>query len=193
MVRAIVVALIALSVSIGTARTDDRIDIARLAARWPDHFLLSGTKTEPTYVEAVTLRRDGDIFTLTGGAPLGMGASRQSLSVDKRGQLTMVTCPTSMRCGPPLRPSGFLASAAIVAAARRGALSGRFTPRRFGPYRVVCIPAEEIGIVNPVLDPCVEVHSGAVLALRHRLSHNFDGPSLDPWSLELTTGAFAAN
>jgi hypothetical protein len=193
MVRAIVLALIAIIVSIGTAPADDRVDIARLAVTWPDHFLVSGTKTEPTYVETVTLARDADVFTLSGGAPLGMAQSRQSLAVDARGELKVIACPASMRCGPPLRPSGFLASAAILAAARRGALRGRFAPRRFGPYRVVCVPAEEIGIAHPVLDPCIEVHSGAVLALRHRLSHKFDGPSLDPWSVELTTGALAAN
>lgn len=193
MVRVIVFSLIASIASIAAARSDDRIDIARLAASWPDHFLASGTKTEPTYVEGVTLARDGNIFTLSGGAPAGMAPSWQRLAVGAGGELTVIACPASMRCRPPLPPSGFLASAAILAAARRGALHGRFTPRRFGGYRVVCVPAEQIGIAHPLLDPCVEIHSGAVLALRHRLSHRFEGPSLDPWSVELTTDALAAN
>ncbi len=193
MVRAIVLSLIAIFVSTGTARSDDRVDIARLAATWPDHFLVSGTKTEPTYVEGVTLTRDGNIFTLWGGAPVGMTASWQRLAVGDGGELTVIACPTAMPCRQPLRPSGFLASAAILAAARRGALHGRFTPRRFGPYRVVCVPAEQIGIAHPLLDPCVELHSGAVIALRHRLSHKFEGPSLDPWSVKFTTATWAAN
>jgi hypothetical protein len=37
-----------------------------------------------------------------------------------------------------------------------------------------------------VLDPCVEAHSGAVIAQRHRRSGEFDGPSLDPWSINLS-------
>jgi hypothetical protein len=193
MVRAIVFSVIAIIVSTGAARSDDRVDIARLAATWPDHFLVSGTKTEPTYIEGVTLARDGNIFTLWGGAPVGMPASRQRLAVGDGGQLTVIACPASLSCRQPLRPSGFLASAAILAAARRGALHGRFTARRFGPYRVVCVPAEQIGIAQPLLDPCVEIHSGAVIALRHRLSHKFEGPSLDPWSVEFTTDALAAN
>lgn len=191
MVRAIVFSLIAIIVSTGTARSDDRVDIARLAAAWPDHFVVSGTKTEPTYIEGVTLTRNGNIFTLWGGAPVGMVASWQRLAVGDGGELTVIACPASLSCRQP--PSGFLASAAILAAARRGALHGRFTPRRFGPYRVVCVPAEQIGIAQPLLDPCVEIRSGAVIALRHRLSHKFEGPSLDPWSVEFTTDALAAN
>lgn len=191
MVRAIVFSLIAIIVSTGTVRSDDRVDIARLAAAWPDHFVVSGTKTEPTYIEGVTLTRNGNIFTLWGGAPVGMVASWQRLAVGDGGELTVIACPASLSCRQP--PSGFLASAAILAAARRGALHGRFTPRRFGPYRVVCVPAEQIGIAQPLLDPCVEIRSGAVIALRHRLSHKFEGPSLDPWSVEFTTDALAAN
>jgi hypothetical protein len=38
-----------------------------------------------------------------------------------------------------------------------------------------------------VLDPCIDAASGAVIAQRHRRSGEFDGPSLDPWSITLST------
>ncbi len=182
-------ALFSLAVGIAlssTGRADDRLDIARLAKAWPKHFTLSGTKTEPTYIEQVRLTRNGDVFTLSGGAPAGMAQSREVVSVAAGGDIRPILCPAAMRCAAPLQPGGFLASAAIVAAARRGTLHGRLAPLRFGGYRIVCIPAEKIGVAHAVLDPCVEVGSGAVLAQRHRLSGKFEGPSLDPWSIELT-------
>jgi hypothetical protein len=40
-----------------------------------------------------------------------------------------------------------------------------------------------------VLDPCIDARSGAVMAQRHRRSGEFDGPSLDPWSITLSVSA----
>ena len=40
------------------------IDIAPAAASWGPRFILTGTKTEPTYIEHIRLERDGDIFIL---------------------------------------------------------------------------------------------------------------------------------
>lgn len=193
MVRAALLVLVVALALPWEGRADDGLDITRVARAWPTHFTLSGTKTEPTYIEQIGLTRSGDVFTLSGGAPAGMTPSREVVAVTAGGELRPVLCPPAMDCAPPLRPSGFLASAAIVAAARRGALHGHFVPLRFGRYQVLCIPAEEIGIAHPVLDPCVEIHSGAVLALRHRLSGKFEGPSLDPWSVHLTGITVAAH
>jgi hypothetical protein len=193
MVRGAILALVVVAGVPAAARAAERLDIAQLASTWPSRFTLSGTKTEPTYVEQVSVTRDGDIFILSGGAPAGMAQSGETIAVAADGQMTVLACPAAMNCAPPLRPSGFLATAAIVAAARRGNLVGRVEAIRFGAFRVVCVPAEALGVSDPVLDPCVEIKSGAVLAQRHRITHRFDGPSLDPWSIELATAKPISN
>ena len=171
---------------VGTAHAGETPDLADLAKSWPTHFALSGTKTEPTYIEHISLVRDGDVFTLAGGAPAGMSPSEERIEVTADGTLHRLSCPAAMNCADGRVPAGFLASAAILAAIKRGALTGPVMPLRYGAYRVVCIKAETLGIANPVLDPCIEIHSGAVLAQRHRRSGRFDGPSLDPASIELS-------
>jgi hypothetical protein len=186
MVRAAILPLLAALWTSGPALARETFDIVALERSWPSHFVLTGTKTEPTYVEHIRLARDGGKFVLTGGAPAGMAASTERIAVAPRGLLIALSCPASMDCAGPPTPSGFLASAAIVAAIDRGVLSGHFPALRFGAYRVICVPAEKLGITAPILDPCVEVRFGAVIAQRHRLSHRFDGPSLDPWSIELS-------
>ena len=92
-----------------------------------------------------------------------------------------------MRCDGAEPPSGFLASAAILAAIRSQQLSGRFPLLSYGDLQLMCIPAERLGIHDAVLDPCIDARSGAVIAQRHRRSGEFDGPSLDPWSITLST------
>lgn len=162
------------------------VDIARLAATWPQAYVLDGTKTEPTYIEHIRLQRDGDTFILEGGGPMGTPASRESVIIAADGTLNHIDCPAAMDCAARTVPGGFLASAAILAAIRHGSLAGMFVPRRYGDLTVICIPAERIGVEAPVLDPCVETRTGAVVAQRHRLSKHFDGPSLDPWSIGLS-------
>jgi hypothetical protein len=184
-------AALAVLVAAGPAPAKEPLNIVRLARSWPAHFALSGTKTEPTYIEHVQMYRDGNVFTLEGGAPAGMTPSVEIVTVAQDGTLTATVCPKAMNCALPLRPDGFLASAAILGALRRGKLKGRLEPRRFGRYWVVCVPAEQLGIAHPILDPCVEIHTGAVLAQRHRRTGRFDGPSLDPSSIRLTTTSLA--
>jgi hypothetical protein len=166
-------------------------DIAALALSWPPNFVLTGTKTEPTYIEHVRVMRAGDRFVLEGGAPAGMAPSRESLVIAADGSLRHVDCPAAMRCDDPTPPTGFLATAAIVAAARSGRLAGPVRPVAYGDFQLVCVPAEALGVADPILDPCVELRTGAVLAQRHRRSNAFDGPSLDPWSIELSADAAA--
>jgi hypothetical protein len=163
------------------------IDIATAAADWSPRFILTGTKTEPTYIEHIRLERDGNLFVLQGGAPAGMAPSRESVVIDAEGNLRHLDCPPGMPCDSGEPPSGFLASAVIVAAVRQARLSGRFPILAYGGHELLCLPAEQLGVQQPVLDPCVEIHSGAVIAQRHRRSGEFDGPSLDPWSIELST------
>lgn len=171
----------------GDAGAVPTVDIAAAEASWHSQYLLSGTKTEPTYIENISLRRDGDIFILEGGAPAGMAPSRESIMLGADGTLTHLDCPAGMRCGGAEAPSGFLASATILAAIRSHELSGRYPLLPYGDFQLVCIPAERLGIPAAVLDPCIDAQSGAVIAQRHRRSGKFDGPSLDPWSITLST------
>jgi hypothetical protein len=186
MVRQITIAIAILSLAaLCGVEATPTLDIASAAQAWQTRFILSGTKTEPTYIEQVRLERDGDLFILEGGAPAGMAQSRASLSVGAKGMLRFVECPKGMNCDRADAPSGFLASAVILAALRQQRLSGRFPVFSYGGFALVCIPADRLGVANAVLDPCIEAHSGAVVAQRHRRSGEFDGPSLDPWSIRL--------
>jgi hypothetical protein len=162
------------------------IDIAAAAASWGPRFILIGTKTEPTYIEHIRLERDGDVFILEGGAPAGMAPSRESIALGANGTLRHLDCPTGMSCDTTEPPSGFLASAVLLGAIREQRLSGRFPVVSYGELQLICIPADRLGVKDAVLDPCVEAHSGAVVAQRHRRSGEFDGPSLDPWSISLS-------
>jgi hypothetical protein len=179
-------AVLAAAATARPAQSASFADLAALANSWGTHFVLTGTKTEPTYIEHIRLERNGDAFLLEGGAPAGMAPSRESMKVSADGSLRFVECPAAMRCNSDEPPSGFLASATIIAAVRKGKLTARYPVYSYGEFLIVCIPAERLGIRNPVLDPCAEIRSGAVMAQRHRLSSEFDGPSLDAWSIELS-------
>jgi hypothetical protein len=170
----------------GAVDATPTIDIATAAASWGARFTLTGTKTEPTYVEHIRLQRDGDVFILEGGAPAGMTPSRESIVLDASSTLRHIDCPARMSCDTANPPSGFLASAVILSAVRQQRLSGRYPILPYGGLELLCIPAERLGVHDPVLDPCVEAHSGAVIAQRHRRSGEIDGPSLDPWSVNLS-------
>lgn len=153
-----------------TAAAAEPVDIGRLVNSWPAAFVMTGTKTEPTYIYHVRVTRSGDRFDLAGGAPLNVEPAHETVTI-----------------GDGQAPIGFLATASIVAAVRAGRLTGGFEPVTFGERSVVCIPAETIGVARPIVDPCVDLETGAVLAQRHRLTGDFDGPSLDPWSVAIKT------
>jgi hypothetical protein len=177
---------IATAVGAGAVPT---IDIAGAQAVWPPQFVVSGTKTEPTYIEHIRLRRDNDLFTLEGGAAAGMEPSRESVALRPNGSLVHRDCPAAMHCDDTAPPSGFLASAIVLAAIRNQQITGRLPLFPYGDFQLVCIPAERLGIREPVLDPCFDAQSGAVMAQRHRRSGEFDGPSLDPWSISFSSSA----
>jgi hypothetical protein len=161
------------------------IDVAAWVARWPANFSVEGGKSEPTYVEAVSIRRRGDAFTTVGGAPAWEKRAVETLSVDAGGNVTHVVCLNGGTCGNARPSVSFLSTAWLLAAYReRGAL-GSATVVPYGPRQVVCLPAERIGVVEAVLDPCFDFETGAVLAQRHRLTDRFDGPSLDPGSIRI--------
>jgi hypothetical protein len=164
------------------------LDLARWAAGLPLRFAVAGVKTEPTYQERVDITRDGDLFTLVGGAPAWAERSRESIVVARDGALRHAVCPAGMDCAAAPAPTGFLASALLVSALRRKLPLGVAATTAFGTRRVVCIPAQRIGVARPILDPCFDVATGAALAQRHRLTGRFDGPSLEPTSLRVAYG-----
>jgi hypothetical protein len=167
---------------------DGSIDIAAWVARWPTHFSVAGGKSEPTYVEAVNIERQGDVFSTLAGAPVWELRSTEALSVGPDGTVARVVCPKGMNCARTTPSVSFLSSAWLLAAYRAHRPLGRATPVSYGDREVVCLPAERIGIAEAVLDPCFDLETGAVLAQRHRLSGRFDGPSLDPGSIRIGSG-----
>lgn len=161
------------------------IDLVRWAAALPTRFSVHGVKTEPTYQEAVDIRREGDLFTLVGGAPGWAARSQESIAVSPDGALRYTLCPRGMSCGGA--PTGFLATATLLSALRHGQLHGHAVTATFGDRQVVCVPAEQIGIGLPIFDPCFDVATGATLAQRHRRTRQFDGPSFEPTSLRVAS------
>ena len=161
------------------------IDIARWVAALPTRYSAHGVKTEPTYQEVVDVRRDGDLFTLVGGAPGWAERSQESVAVSRDGALRYALCPPGMACGNA--PTGFLATATLLSAFRRGQLHGNAETAAFGGRQVVCVPAERIGIALPLFDPCFDLATGATLAQRHRLTGQFDGPSFEPTSVRIAS------
>jgi hypothetical protein len=182
--NAIVIA-VALAASGAPAAAAAPVDLATLVASWPASFRVSGVKTEPTYLETLDIARNGDVFSVLGGAPAFAERSLESVRVDAAGKIAWISCPAPMDCTTPGPPSGFLATAAAVAAWRKGTLGGSATPVAFGARTVVCIPAEKLGVTAPILDPCFDQKTGAVLAQRHRLSGAFDGPTLEASTLKI--------
>lgn len=163
----------------------EEIDLDGWVRALPATFMIEGSKVEPTYVAAIEISRDGDVLSILGGAPAWMERSRETIAVDAAGRIRHLQCPKGMECRGELRPSGFLSTAALLAAARRGSLTGRLSTEAYGAFEVVCIPAEMLGIERPILDPCFERATGAAIAQKNRFSSRFDGPSLDPITLHI--------
>lgn len=161
------------------------VDIASWAKALPPAFDVSGSKNEPTYLAAIDIARDGDKFTIRGGAPAWMERSLEAVIVSADGSIAHEVCPSGMDCRQPARPAGFLSTAALLAASRLGRLHGSAAVEPYGAFEVVCIPGEQLSISAPILDPCFELRSGAAIAQKHRTSHRFDGPSLDPVSVKI--------
>lgn len=169
-----------------TGNPPEPVRLAEIAASWTTSYTVTGTKTEPTYIEHVTITRNDDVFTVAGGAMVHMEPSVESVRLGNDGAIEHVVCPVSMDCSTPRPLTGFLATASVLSAARSGRLHGTVIPQSFGDRTVVCVPAEQIGVDDPVLDPCLDIETGAVLAQRHRRSGTYDGPTFDPWSVTVT-------
>lgn len=172
-----------------TPTTSAPVQLVDVVASWTGSYTVTGTKTEPTYIEHVTITRNNDVFTVAGGAMVNMDPSVESVRLGTDGSIEHVVCPAAMDCTTPRPLTGFLATASVLSAARSGRLTGTVIPQSFGNRTVVCVPAEQIGVVDPVLDPCLDLETGAVLAQRHRRSGTYDGPTFDPWSVTVTATA----
>jgi hypothetical protein len=168
---------------------DQQIDVSKIADVWPDHFDLTGTKTEPTWVEHVRLTRRGDTFRLEGGGLAGLEQSLEVVQLTRAGEVRHVTCPAMRDCSDREALSGFLASAQLLAYHRAGRLSGSATVVAYGDRHVFCLPGEMIGVQDPILDPCFDLATGAVLAQRHRNDGSFGGPSLDQATIRFLPSA----
>ena len=169
--------------SCGAAQAAERIPLAAWAARLPSHFVVQGVKTEPTYEEVIDISRDGDVFSAMGGAPGWAERLTESVEVGATGEVSRRPCARGADCREARPPSGFLATAALVAAARRGALAGTGGVEAFGPWRVICVDAVKLGYAQPILDPCFDIRTGAAIAEKHRRNGRFEGPTLDPSSI----------
>jgi hypothetical protein len=161
-------------------------DIRRWAASLPARYAVHGIKTEPTYEEELDLRREGGVFLVIGGAPGWSVRSIEGVSVLATGAVSRWPCGPSENCTLAHPPSGFLATAALIASERRGALNSAVgVIFRFGALHVVCVDAIRLGIERPILDPCFDLRTGAAIAQRHRMSGRFDGPTMDPSSVRI--------
>ncbi len=175
--------LLAMLCSPVSATSPAEVNLAVIAGSWPDQFDMRGTKTEPTWVESVRLVRRGDLFALEGGGLHDGEQAIEAVEVDAAGAVRRVACPAAMDCARRDALAGFLASAEFVAAHRAGRLRGRARIQSYGQRAIFCVPGEALGIDSPLLDPCFDVSTGAVLAQRDRASGGFGGPSLDPVSV----------
>lgn len=167
-----------------TCRAGD-IDLRAWAASLPPRFSASGAKIEPTYMAAIDVVRDGDTVAVLGGAPAWAERSLEAVRIDADGEIAHTACPPGMACTGQPHPSGFLATASLIAAVRKGSLSGHAASQPYGPFAVVCVDAEKLAIPRPILDPCFELGSGAAITQRHRETGRFDGPILDPVTVRI--------
>ncbi|GKX34460.1 MAG: hypothetical protein MnENMB40S_20780 [Rhizobiaceae bacterium MnEN-MB40S] len=182
-----VMAVVATAIAAPDPAAAREIDLPSWASGLPPYFLVSGVKTEPTYMARIDIWRDGDKFGVVGGAPAWAMRALQAVRVSPDGVVSEIDCPEDAFCGDAGDAGGYLSTAALVAAARKNAIKGTVSIRQYGEFEVVCVPAEQLGVANPILDPCFELESGATLALLHRLSQAFDGPSLSvsPLTVEI--------
>jgi hypothetical protein len=183
--------LVASSFAVGTAVSTPQADLADVASRWTTDFTVQGLKTEPTFIEQVHYARRGDQFSLDASIH-GQAIGRLTLDLDRDGQVRVLACPATMTCqNQP--PNGFLSTVAVLAALRRGQLTGQGEAASYAGRSAVCVPLETIqpDLSAPVvMDPCFDRQTGAVLAHRRRFDRQFGGATLDETSLRLTSGPF---
>ncbi len=168
--------------------------MAALARSWSTDWTVTGAKSEPTYVENVRISRLGNRFTLDADA-FGVPFGQIEMSVDDQGRVAVLACPRGASCDA--KPTGFLATVQVLAAARRGEDLGRAPVFTYAGRDVACAPAELLsgGTAatdphgSPAVDrhaavvPCFDTFTGAVFAQRSATDDSFTGPTLDEATL----------
>jgi hypothetical protein len=164
------------------------VALAPLLATWPDAYRVTGTKSEPLYVEHITSTRTGDDYALTidvvaqGDSPLGVQSS--SVHLDADGTVRWVDGCTKApdRCADDPGLRGFLSQAALLAAERRGGLPEWGVARTLHGHPVVCVSDAALHPLDPptvvTLDPCFSTATGALLGHWSSDSDAFVGPTL---------------
>jgi hypothetical protein len=180
-----------------TGASDSRISgpesIAATVALWPREFEVTGTKTEPTYIEHVRFGRRGDLFGLeidivAQGNAAG-GRTRTVLSVSPEGVVTEVGCGRP-DCTIDQPPHGYLATAWVLALQRRNGLQSPIRQRVLAGRSLICLDDSALGTPQPVMDPCLDTATGAALAQLSRIDPGrFAGPTLDGTGIAIKSRA----
>lgn len=173
----------------------ERRDFAPIVAAWPDSYTVTGTKSEPGYVEHITTSRDGDRFALeivieAQGTGAG-GASLAEVAVDSAGTVRWTAGSDEGDCADDDAVRGFLATASVLSAQRQGRLPVTATIRRLGDHEVACVADGDLfpgtrTAASPALDPCFSVDTGAVLGHYSDVNASFVGPTMSPGSISST-------
>ena len=166
------------------------IALAPVVAAWPTGYAVSGTKSEPLYVEHITSLRDGDRFTLTidvesqGQSALGVQHGAVELGQDGRISWVEGCTKPAAECADDPGLRGFLAQAALLGALQRGVLAADATgtARTLHGHPVVCVSDRMLYPASPPtvegLDPCFSIATGALLGHWSTPSSAFVGPTL---------------
>ncbi len=166
------------------------IALAPVVAAWPDGYAVTGTKSEPLYVEHITSTRTGDRYALTievvaqGDTPLGVQRSAVQLGDDGAVQWIDGCTKPAAQCSDDPGLRGFLSQAALLGALERGVLPADATgvARTLHGHPVVCVSDRALHPADPPvvegLDPCFSISTGALLGHWSTPSAAFVGPTL---------------
>jgi hypothetical protein len=168
--------------------------MASIAMGWTSDFSVRGLKTEPTFIEHVQYGRRADRFSLD-AVIHGQQIGAFSVDLEPDGRVRVAACPLADGCAAT-PPNGFLSTVAVLAALRAGLLTGSADVVSYAGRDAMCVPLEALQPDLPtpvVLDPCLDLETGAVLAHRRRFDHGFGGATLDESSLVLTSPILASD
>lgn len=164
------------------------VPLAPILATWPEGYTVTGTKSEPLYVEHITSTRAGSVYHLTidvksqGESALGVQTGEVALEADGRIRWIDGCTKTAAECldDPGLR--GFLSQAALLSAERTGSLPATGVARTLHGHPVVCVSDLALHPDAPPtvdgLDPCFSIATGALLGHYSTDSDAFVGPTL---------------
>lgn len=174
--------------------------LSELVASWPTAYTVTGTKSEPGYIEHITLTRDGDLFGLriviaAQGEAAG-GSSTALVRVASDGRIQWLSGCTADDCANDTALRGYLGGAAMLSAQRQGRLTATATIRYLDSRAVACVADHDLYLqtspttsstassaVSPALAPCFSMTTGAVLGQYSDVNATFDGPTMAAGSI----------